>query len=135
MPYKPGRGKTLLIPSGTARDPNKKHLFVTLTDVCSDGQHLLVSISRVKEGVHHDDACMFEPGEHAFVREKSFAAYRLARIDTAAHLIRCVDGWEFTPKEDMPTALVDRMCAGIEQSDFIPQRIINYYRRVIGGGA
>ena len=132
MPYEPGRGKTLLIPSGTTRDPNKKHLFVTLTDACQDGQHLLVSLSRVKDGVHFDDGCVFECGEHAFVRNRSFAAYRLARIEKATHLAQCVDGWYFTPKDDMAPELVERMCQGVEQSEFIAQRILAYYRRVVG---
>jgi hypothetical protein len=131
MPYEPARAKTLLIPSGTERDPNKKHLFVILTDACRDGQHLLVSLSRVKEGVHYDTACVFEPGEHAFVRERSFAAYRLARIESAQHLIRCVDSWYFTPKEDMPLPLLQRMCDGLERSEFIAQRIVTYYRNAI----
>lgn len=128
MPYQPGRGKTLLIPSGTFTDPNKKHLFVTLTDACREGQHLLVSLSRVKDGVHYDPACVFNAGEHQFVREESFAAYRLARIEPAAKLIRHVKAWDFTPKDDMPNHLVERMCAGIEASDFVPSRILKYYR-------
>ncbi len=128
MPYEPGRGKTLLIPSGTNADPNKKHLFVILTDACRDGRHLLVSLSRVKEGVHHDAACVFAAGEHRFVREESFAVYRLARIEPAAKLIRHVEAWDFTPKDDMPNHIVERMCAGIEASDFVPPLILRYYR-------
>ncbi len=128
MPYEPGRGRTLLIPSGTQSDPNKKHLFVTLTGICPDGFLLLVSLSRVREGVHYDPACVFEPGEHRFVREKSFAAYRLARIEAAAKLIRHVEAWDFTPKDDMPLPLVERMCAGLHQSDFVAARVLNYYR-------
>ena len=132
MPYVPGRGKILLIPSGSVREPNKKHLFITLTNACRDGQHLLVSISRVKNGVYFDDACVFEPGEHPFVRERSFAVYRLATIERGTHLATCVDGWYFTPKDNMPEPLVVRMCAGIDRSEFLAQRVANFYRRVTG---
>ena len=128
MPYEPAQGKTLLIPSGTQIDPNKRHLFVILTDVCAEGQHLLVSLSRIREGVHFDPACVFEPGEHRFVRDRSFAAYRLARIEPAEKLIRHVEAWDFTPKDDMPVPLVDRMRAGIEASDFIARRVLMYYQ-------
>jgi hypothetical protein len=128
MPYEPARGKTLLIPSGTQNDPNKRHLFVILTDVCAAGQHLLVSLSRIKDGVHFDPACVFEPGEHRFVRDRSFAAYRLARIEPTEKLVRHVEAWDFTPKDDMPAQLVDRMRAGLEVSEFIASRIFKYYQ-------
>lgn len=124
-------GKTLLIPSGTYDDPNKRHLFVILTDACVHGQHLLVSLSRIKDGVHFDEACVFEPGEHRFVRERSFAAYRLARIETAEKLIRHVAAWDFTPKDDMPADLVVRMRDGVERSDFVAARVVNYYRKTL----
>jgi len=129
MAYAPAKGKTLLIPSGTEQDPHKRHLFVILTNRCALDSHLLVSLSRVKEGVHFDDACLFEVGEHPFVREQSFAAYRLARIVRAATLIGSVDGDYFTSKEDMSAALVERMCAGIERSEFIAPKFVAYYRR------
>ena len=125
MPYEPAKGKTLLIPSGTQSDPNKRHLFVLLTDACALRMHLLVSLSRVKEGVHFDPACVFEPGEHRFVKERSFAAYRLARIDLAEKLIKHVEAWDFTPKDDMQPQLVERMCAGIEASDFVAARVVS----------
>jgi len=125
--YEPGRGKTLLIPSGTDNDPNRRHLFVVLTNPCAEGQVLLVSLSSVRDGVHHDPACIFEAGEHEFVRQRSFAAYRLARIERADHISRCVDGWLFTPRDAMDDALVQRMCEGLMLSDFAPVRIIRYY--------
>ncbi len=127
MGYIPHRGGTLLIPSGPS-----KHLFVILTDRCQDGMHLLVSLSTIKPGRFHDNACIVEPGEHRFVKRPSFIEYRRPRRDTASHLVTCVNGWTFTPHDDVTDAVFKRICHGIHESKFIPQGMKRYYEEQCG---
>jgi len=127
MPYVVARGNALLIPSGTHSDPNRKHLFVVLTDACAAGAHLLVSLSSIKPNVFHDPACLVAAGEHPFVTVDSFVEYRLARTIDAAHIVKCVAGWVYTPREPVTPALLQRTCDGIEQTRFVPKRIHAYY--------
>ena len=84
MPYVPGRGKTLLIPSGTRKDPNKKHLFVVTTDACNSNQHLLVPICSIVANRHHDPACELKAGEHPFLAHDSYVAYNLSAVKCPA---------------------------------------------------
>lgn len=124
MAYRPTRKAGLLIPSG----PDGFHLHVILTDKCSDGMHLVGSISSVRRGRKHDPTCIVGPGEHRFVDHRSYVLYR--RFDTifASHITTCVDGWEFRKHDAVTEELYDRMCAGIEDSDFTARRIIDYWR-------
>jgi hypothetical protein len=63
------------------------------------------------------------------VKDKSFAAYRLARIVRTATLVGSVDGNYFTSREDMAPDIVARMCAGVEKSEFIAPKFVTYYKR------
>lgn len=131
MPYIPGRGHTLLIPSGTSNDPDKKHLFVIVTECSQDGGHLLVNFSTIREGVYFDPACIVEPGEHPFITVRSYIEYRLARRDMAIHLQRCVDGWLFQKKDDCDQALLNKISAGVAQSIHISKSMRAYYESVV----
>ena len=132
MPYVPARGHTLLIPSGTSNNPDQNHLFVIITERCPANRHLLVNLTSIRPGVHHDPACIVEIGEHPFVTSQSYIVYRLARTDHAAHLTRCVDGWIFRQREDVPQDLLQRICDGVLQSEFIKRADRSYFRQVAG---
>lgn len=132
MPYISARGHTLLIPSGTANNPDQSHLFVVITDRCPANRHLLVNLTTIRAGIHHDPACIVEAGEHPFATERSYIAYRLARTDHAGHLMRCVDGWTFRQKENVSPELLQRICEGVLRSEFIKRADRTYFRQVTG---
>jgi hypothetical protein len=133
MPYTPICGGTLLIPSGPAHDPDRKHLHGILTDICNDGLHVLVCIETVIPGTFHDPACEIKAGEHPFcTKDLSFVNYRRADTIRAEKLIRMVDGWTYRPREALSADLLKRMQAGILTSKFTPRRVKDYYRKVIG---
>lgn len=127
MPYNPVSKATLLIPSGSLRNPNAKHLHVILTDACADGLHLLGSITSVQRGIFHDKTCIIQAGEHPFITHDSYFAYRRLMTSLGNHVIKCVDGWEYNPKEPVSDALFDRICAGIDVSEFTPRGMRTYW--------
>lgn len=130
MPYKPHKGGTLLIPSGSNANPDSKHLFVILNDACPQSQHALVSISTIRLGQYHDPSCIIDVGEHEFVREKSFVKYQMARLEKSDHLIKCVAGWTFTEKPPVSETLLVRIIAGVELSDFTPKFVQDYVAKL-----
>ena len=125
VPHVVARKGTLLIPSGSGDDG--KHLYVVLTNPCDAGQCLLVSWSRIKENRFFDPACRLEPGEHEFITQPTFVEYRLSRILSCDHIIKCVAGWYFTPKDDVSDEVCDRMRAGLEASEFTSRRVLVYF--------
>src|SRR6266699_1315573 len=112
MPYTPAKGGTLLIPSGPPNDSARLHLHVILTDRCENGQHLMVCIESIIDGVFHDDACELEPHSHPFIKKKSYVNYRRAKTISSKLLQKCVDGWLYKPKEPISDQLLSEICEG-----------------------
>jgi len=107
MPFLPVKKGTLLKLSG-----NKEHLFVILTEECSEKCHLLVNFSSIHDNVYHDDACVVNSGE-----------YRLAETVKASHLAKC----NFTQKEPVSDELFKRICDGLILSRHASKRIKKYF--------
>lgn len=124
MAYEPGRGKTLLIPSGPA---GKSHLFVTLTDGCKSGHHLLVPICSIVSGRYHDPACTLNGGEHKLITHGSYAEYRLARIETTEVIKLRVAQMYFMIKDDATARLLVQLEEGLPDSEQASKRIKDYF--------
>lgn len=90
--FLPLRRATLLVPSGPENDPDRKHLFILLTDPADDGSGvkavLMVSLSSIKQGLPYDASCILYPGDHPFVKKESFVVYQKARIEEADKVLR-----------------------------------------------
>jgi hypothetical protein len=125
--YSPEPQNTLLLPSGTFESPDQKHLFIVMTRICAAGQHLLLSASSIKEGVKHDDTCELEVGCHPFIVKPSYILYARAAQVRSDMLIKCVDGWLYTPKERLADEVFERVCAGIDASPFTPKWAKRYF--------
>lgn len=127
MTYSPKPRNTLLMPSGTFEAPDKKHLFIIMTKVCVNGQHLLLSVSSIKTGVKHDATCELEIGCHPFVTKPSFILYAKATQVRSDRLIKCVEGWLYTPKERLADDVFQRVCVGVDESRFTPRWAKKYF--------
>jgi len=124
VPYKKG---TLLIPSGTLIEPNKRHLFVILTDRCSNYGHMCVPISTIKSFIRYDDACVVPANSHEFITEDSFVLYRFAETRHFAHISKNVGLKFFIPKADVSDTLFQAICDGVHRSRFISPRMREYF--------
>lgn len=127
---------TLLIPSGTEQDPDRKHLFILLNNPVTDEQViLLVSLSSLKPNRPHDPTCIINVDEtgHDFISRTSFVDYSRARIEPASKLNHGVNKGILVPKGTIERELFDRILAGIELSPRTPQKCKLFYRRYILG--
>lgn len=123
MSFIPCPAGTLLIPSGHSG----KHLFVVMTNECKAGQHLLFSISSIKNGVSYDAACEFLGGEHKFITKPSFVYYRFADYRRSDHIINLVNKKYFEPQDNLSAEHFSRICAGVENSKFIKPSVVKYF--------
>lgn len=122
------RRATLLIPSGPVADPDRKHLFICLTDPAGAEQDvLLVSISSVIPGQPFDATCRLYVGDHPFIRHDSFVSYRSLRIETAQRLGIGVANGVLIPREPLDPGIFARVCAGVEQSRFVAPKFLDYF--------
>lgn len=129
MTYSPEPQNTLLLPSGTFESPDKKHLFIIMTAVCQNGQHLLLSVSSIKESVKHDVTCELEVGCHPFITAASYIFYAKAAQVRSDLLVKCVDGWVYTPKERLADNVFQRVSAGVGRSPFTPRWAKRYFAK------
>ncbi len=127
--YLPRKGCTLLIPSGTAFNPDGQHLFVVLTNPCGAGQHLLVSISSVKPNRSYDPTCVLQAGEHPFLDRQSYVFYAKIQQRPGAGIISCVKSGLFIPKEDCDASVLKKICDGVTDSPMTPRWAKEYFRR------
>ena len=131
--FLPLKRATLLVPSGPKNDPDRKHLFVLLTDPANDGSGgrpvLMVSLSSVKSGVPHDPTCILYPGDHPFVKRESFVLYARARIEMADKLLRGIKDEKLVAHDPMELGVFTRICKGVEVSRFTPQKLHKFYQQ------
>ncbi len=123
MPYVPSKNGTLLIPSGV---DDTKHLFFIVTKKCAKGDHLLVNVTTIYDGVPHDDTCVVGAGEHPFIKHPSYINYRVAERMSAELIEKRVGQWYFKPDADASEELIKRILNGFENSDFTKKRILDY---------
>lgn len=130
--FVPLKRATLLIPSGSSVDVNRKHLFILLTDPCPDetgkSAVLLVSHSTVRPNVPHDPSCILYPGDHDFVKRHSDVVYKKARLEEADKLLRGVKSGELLAHAPMDGAVFARVCKGLEESKLTPAKFLMFYR-------
>lgn len=126
MPYVPFKKGTLLIPSGVKNGQEAKHMFGILTDKCSEGQHLLVSVTTLVPNAPYDPSCVMSAGEHRFITHDSYALYRMAQIQHAERLSKMVDGWLYSEHDPLSDALLAKMINGVQASRFVPRYVKTY---------
>ena len=80
-------GGTLIIPSG----PKGKHFFIILNKPKDFAGYInssvLVNVSSIRNAPY-DNTCILEPGSHPFIKQRSYIAYRHARVDREESLIK-----------------------------------------------
>jgi hypothetical protein len=103
------------------------HLFIVMTQMCAAKQHLLLSVSSIKEGVSHDDACVFAGGEHEFIDRPSFVYYRQPELRRADKIALLVEKNEYVPKADLANPHFEAVCEGVKKSKFIKRWAVEYY--------
>ena len=116
---------TLLIPSGTLHDLERKHLFVICTDACTNGNHLRVPIASWLNDLC-DPTCQLTTGEHRFITHPSYVLYRKSRINPATALVTGVQEKILVPLEPMNGQTFLRIAKGVCRSPHTPRKIRVY---------
>lgn len=110
---------TVLVASGPANDPDRKHLFVLLTHGLGEEEEvLMLSLSTLNPSIRCDDSCVIEPGEHPFVSRRSYVRYDKPRLVRKAAILRAVETGVFFPHQSVSDALYARICEGLLRSPF-----------------
>ncbi len=109
-------GSTLLMPSG-----GLDHLHIVCSDPLNfpgraNGSCLLVNVTTVVSKC--DRTVVLNVGDHPFITHESFVYYKKAFIDTATALQSLVAKGVYKPHSPADRALVKRIIACMDRSDF-----------------
>lgn len=115
------RQNGLLLISGPAHDPERKHLFVILTKPKNDpATHILstliVPICSIVDGQWHDPACPLKKGDHPFLKHDSYANYARALIEPVDKIVHGVDIGKIIPKDAVTNEAFAYLCKGLLDS-------------------
>ena len=94
MVWQAVRRATLLIPSGPAQDPLRKHLL---------------------------------PGEHPFVSEHSYVAYKFASLQDPANLQAKVNAHQFVAKPILSEKAFSYVVAGLQDSPYAEPYLLKFF--------
>jgi hypothetical protein len=125
MAYKPLKKGTIIIPSGTDFDPDRKHLFVICTDKCENGFQVIVPICTHVNDLC-DSTCVIAKGEHRYITKKSYVLYRKSQIIESENLVKGVKSGKLQPHDDMNGQTFLRVKKGLCGSRQTPRKIKKY---------
>ncbi len=125
MSYVPYPKATFLVPTSDTQ----KHLFLVITKPCSANCHLLLSITSVRSGSHHDATCEFTGGEHEFIRHHSYVLYARAEQKNSVAISKMVHTGYYHAKDDFKDEHFLRVCNGIAKSQFVKPWVVKYFNQ------
>ena len=120
-------GDCVLIISGPKNNPDKRHLFVFVTETFKAENRVLsavlVPICTVQDSYAADKTCMLVPGDHPFIKNKSFVYYQRAAIMRVTNIMKDVWGGKTILKDKMPKDVLQKIITGVRKSPFTPPDI------------
>lgn len=138
MVWQAVRRATLLIPSGPVHDPLRKHLHIVLNDPYPDStlapKVLVVSVMSIPSSNIYDPSCTLFPGEHPFVVNHSYVAYRFAALQDPANLQAKVNAHHFVAKPLMSDQVFAHVVTGLMESPYTEPRLLKYFQATTQAG-
>ena len=122
LPYKKA---TLLLP--TPGQGDIKHLNIILTNPCQENHVLLISITTIRDGAYHDDACVLSVGDHPFIKHDSYVFYNKAEKVDAQLLIDAEKDGIISTKESLAEEVFARVVDGVNSSMHMTPSLKKYF--------
>ena len=114
-----------MIPSGTAIDPNRPHLFIVCTDPCPKYLVAIVPIATYTNN-KCDQTCIVVKGDHEFVRHKSYVLYQKAQTISRVKIVNGVENGTFRQHRDLNGQTFLKVRNGMCRSPRTPDKIKKY---------
>jgi hypothetical protein len=117
--------------TGPAHDQSRGHLFVVLTDPCSENKVLTVPICSTHK--KNDTTCLVGQGDHKFLKHPSYVAYYLLEIREVSALIDGINRKLIVQDDFLDEKIFGFVCAGIDRSQESAPKFRKYYLEQITG--
>lgn len=88
---------------------------------------LLVGVATVYNDIPHDSTCYLYPGDHPFIRRKSYVYYARARIEPAKKLLEGTKQGLMIPQGAIDSGIFARICQGLLESRHTAPKIRQFF--------
>lgn len=106
-------GETFLIPEpGSSLD---SHLWIVLSEPSIDPENVLI-VNLTTWAEYKDQACLLQPGDHPFVKQRTCVNYADAKVVTAHQLETFLDRGQIKHQTPLTPELLRRVREGAAQS-------------------
>lgn len=79
----------------------------------------------------NDSTCIFEEGEHSFIKHKSFVLYNRASTWRVDPLINKIENDEIKVLDHLSEEKIEEVLDGFEKSPYTDRRVLRFYKRYI----
>ena len=94
----------------------KRHLRIVITDSNEQNEFLTVVIDTLRSK-SQDISCIIEPGEHSFIKVRSFVNYHYAKVLNFTHVFNGLHKGVLVRKEDISDELLKRIQDGAKKTN------------------
>jgi hypothetical protein len=113
-------GDTFFLAGGAA----DRHLRVVISDPSTDSGRVLF-VSMTSYDVTKESVCVFELGDHPFVKHKSCIAYGSAKEAPLSSLLRLLEAGQLRLSEPVSVSDLERIRRGLSLSRDIKQKYLD----------
>jgi hypothetical protein len=127
--YRPYRKGTILLLSGSSN-----HLFIICNDPVfypslNKDCFLAVNLTSIKDFFEHDQTCVFNGGEHPFIKHPSYVNYKKSEILGENTISREVDSGNIQTHAPCDEGMFDLVLNGFSSSPFLTPKIKRFYEK------
>ena len=97
-------------------DNGKRHLRIVITDSNEQNEFLTVAVDTLRSSIQ-DTSCIIEPGEHSFIKARSFVNYHYAKVLNYAQIFNGLQKGVLVRKEDISEELLKRIQDGARKTN------------------
>ena len=94
----------------------KRHLRIVITDSNEQNEFLTVVVDTLRNN-SQDKSCIIEPGEHSFIKVRSFVNYHYARVLNFTQVFNGLQKGVLVRKEDVSEELLKKIQDGARKSN------------------
>ena len=125
-----GEGQTFLSEEVQTKTGDKRHLMIVVEE--KDGEYLIVPATtwneKLPSGIQ-DDSCILKPGDHSFIKHKSWLDFRFAQSRPSIEILQGLLNGLLIRKEDLRPDLLAYIQAKTEISDRLPSKFKYFFNQ------
>jgi len=124
----PGAGDCYLVETNHDHDGViVRHLLVVLLDPEEYTKRTIIVPVDTLKSPKHDQTTLLNPGDHEFIKVKSYINYRMAKVRSTAFIESMIANGKATIKPPMADSVLEKIVSGLRKSPHTPDEVMSMY--------